>query len=251
MKVLRIEMEGAMTSFRYPHLHVGRQLSYPMPPPATIYGHVCSALGDWIDPGAARFAYIFSCAGAGDDLELLHIASVGSGRIDKAWGYEKNLDVQTNVFPRQILLHPKMILYLEAEAKTEEWLNHFRSPRYPVLLGRSQDLGGYKDVKIIDLEQSDFGYYEQTLLPWGMRDCIPDGATFQMPRFIDPQARNNVVWDRYIELKRRIWLPGRSVEAPKGAMQAMRREEDSSVWIDPESPDWHGGRRILAWHTWV
>ena len=244
-------MEGTVTSFRYPHLHVGRQPSYPMPPPATIYGHVCSALGDWESPESIRFAYSFSHAGTGHDLELLHMTAVGSGRLDKKWGHVRNIEVQTNVLPRQILLHPKLTLYLDAGDKTEFWTSVFRSPNYPVLLGRSQDLAAYRSVDIVELEQSEFGYLENTLLPWMMRDRLPYGTTFQMPKFIDPRARQSVTWDRYVVLDRRLWWPGGDGESPRGARSALRHASDGPVWIDPQSPAWGSGRRILIWHSWL
>ncbi len=251
MKALRIEMEGTVTSFRYPHLHVGRQPSYPMPPPSTIYGHICSALGDWIAPDSMRFAYSFSSAGSADDLELLHMASVGSGKIDKTWGYARNLDVQTNVLPRQILLHPRLTLYLDAGDKTEDWKDVFRSPRYPVLLGRSQDLAAYRSVEIVDLQESDFGYFENALLPWKLRDRLPDGTTFQMPKFINPNARHSVIWERYVVLEHRLWWRGKGAEPPRGAKSVMPHEGDGPMWIDPKSPQWGPGHRIVTWHSWV
>jgi CRISPR-associated protein Cas5t len=244
-------MEGTVTSFRYPHFHVGRQPSYPMPPPATIYGHASSAVGEWIEPDSARFAYTFSSAGSGDDLELLHMASVGKGRVQKDWAYPKNIEVQTNVLPRQLLLHPRLTLYLDAGAQTDAWLEFFRSPRFPVLLGRSQDLAAYRAVEIVELQQSDFGYFESTLLPWTLRDRLPDGTTFQMPKFINPEARHTVTWERYVVLERRVWWPGASVAAPRGARSALRHEGDGPVWVDPQSPAWGPGRRIVTWHRWV
>jgi CRISPR-associated protein Cas5t len=250
MRVLRIELDGTVTSFRYPHIHLGRQPSYPMPPPATIYGHVCSALGEWIERSSARFAYSFTCAGTGDDLELIYMTSVGSGRLDKAWGYTKNIEAQTNVLPRQVLLHPRLTLYLDAGKRTEEWLEAFRSPTFPVLLGRSQDLAAYRSVEIIQTEEREFGYFESTLLPWSLRDRLSDGITVQMPKFIDPAARHNVVWDRYVVLDRRLWWPSSEALPPKGARQAMRKEGDASVWVDPMSPLWGPGRRIISWHSW-
>lgn len=251
MKAVRIEMEGTVTSFRYPHFQVGRQPSYPMPPPATVYGHICSALGEWATAESIRFGYCFSHEGAGDDLELLHVAAVGSGRVDKAWGYARNIEVQTNVVPRQILLHPKLTLYLDAGEKTEYWAGVFRSPQYPVLLGRSQDLAAYREVGIVELEESGFGYFENTILPWAMRDRIPQGTTFQMPKFIDPHARHVVNWDRYVVLERRLWWPTKGVEPPKGARLGLPHEGDGPVWIDPQSPAWGKGRRIVAWHSWM
>lgn len=54
MQVLKIVLEGVTTSFRYPHFMLGVQPSFPPPPPATIYGHVCSALGEWVAPEGWR-----------------------------------------------------------------------------------------------------------------------------------------------------------------------------------------------------
>jgi CRISPR-associated protein Cas5t len=243
-------MDGTVTSFRYPHIHVGKQPTYPMPPPATIYGHVCSAFGDWKTHESARFAYSFFHDGTGDDLELLHMTSVGSGRMDKDWGHIRNIEVQTNVLPRQILLHPKLTLYLEAGSETEQWARAFRSPAYPVLLGRSQDLAAYASVELIELERAEFGYLENTLLPWSMRDRVPFGTTFQMPKFIDPRARHTVTWDRYVVLDRRLWWPSNKVKPPRGARLALPQSGDGSMWIDPSSPAWEEGRRIVIWHSW-
>ena len=251
MKTVRIEMEGTITSFRYPHLHVGRQPSYPMPPPATVYGHVCSALGEWMPADSMRFAYTFSHEGTADDLELLHMSAVGSGRLDKDWGHTRNIEVQTNVLPREILLHPKLSLYLDVGDEAEHWADVFRSPRYPVLLGRSQDLAAYRSVDVIELHQLEFGYFEDTLLPWAMRDRIPQGTTFQMPKFIDPRARHTVSWDRYVVLEHRLWWPSKEVEPPKGARSGLTHEGDGPVWVDPQSPAWGRGHRIVVWHSWI
>src|SRR6185437_5377318 len=189
-----------------------------------------------------RFGYCFSHDGTADDLELLHMAALSSGRLDKAWGHLRNIEVQTNVLPRQILLHPKLTLYLDAGDETGHWADIFRSPRYPVLLGRSQDLAAYRTVEVVELEESAFGYFEDTLLPWAMRDRIPQGTTFQMPKFIDPRARRSVNWDRYVVLEHRLWWPSKGVEAPKGARQGMRHQTDGPVWTDPQSPAWGQGR---------
>jgi CRISPR-associated protein Cas5t len=179
------------------------------------------------------------------------MTSVGSGQLDRAWGYAKNVEVQTNVLPRQLLLHPKLTLYLDAGAQTEHWEEIFRSPTYPVLLGRSQDLAAYRSVELVELEQAEFGYLENTLLPWPMRDRLPFGTTFQMPKFIDPRARHSVTWDRYVVLDRRLWWPNSRVEPPRGAKLALRHAGDGPVWIDPDSPSWGPGHRIVIWHSWI
>lgn len=108
-------MEGTTCSFRYPHFLVGRQPTYPLPPPATIYGHICSALGEWIDPQSLEFAYSFTHAGRADDLEHIHVATVGSGRPTKEWVHPVNLDVTVSPLPREIFVFPQMTLYLRSQ----------------------------------------------------------------------------------------------------------------------------------------
>jgi CRISPR-associated protein Cas5t len=250
MRALKVELEGTVTSFRYPHFHVGRQPSYPMPPPATIYGHICSAIGQLISRDAVRFAYSFQYESSGEDLELLHMTSAASGRIPKRWGHPKNIEVQTNVLPRQVLLHPQLTLYLDAGIQTENWIDFFRCPRYPVLLGRSQDLAAYRTVEVVQLNKCEWGYFENALLPWSMRERIPCGMTFQMPKFIDPLDRRRVSWERYIALDSRVWWPGGNREIPVGARKALPQEQDGPVWVDESSEMWGGGHRIVVWHSW-
>ncbi|MCS7070041.1 MAG: CRISPR-associated protein Cas5, partial [Anaerolinea sp.] len=73
MIALRIQIDGTVTSFRHPHFIHGVQPTYDMPPPATIYGHVCSALGDQVDPGSFRFALRFSAETRFTDYEHVHL----------------------------------------------------------------------------------------------------------------------------------------------------------------------------------
>src|SRR5215469_12194740 len=80
MRVLRVVLEAPVCSFRYPHFLVGRQVSFDMPPPATIYGHIASVLGDYTDPSSFRFAYRFTTLGKADDLEHQHIITPGGSR---------------------------------------------------------------------------------------------------------------------------------------------------------------------------
>src|ERR1039458_9248652 len=77
LPVLRISVEAPVTSFRYPHFLVGRQPSYSMPPPSTIYGHIGSALGELPDPGSFQFGYDFRFSGHSSDLEHQHIITAG------------------------------------------------------------------------------------------------------------------------------------------------------------------------------
>jgi CRISPR-associated protein Cas5t len=104
MQALKIVLEGVTTSFRYPHFMLGVQPGFPLPPPATIYGHVCSALGEWFDPEGVAFAYHFTVAGEGYDLEHIHVLSASSGKLPG--GERKALEGNINPFKRQISAVP-------------------------------------------------------------------------------------------------------------------------------------------------
>src|SRR5262249_41302879 len=73
MRAAKVRLTAPVASFRYPHFLVGRQASYAMPPPSTIYGHIASAVGDWINPRGLRFAYSVSYVARGMDLEHQHL----------------------------------------------------------------------------------------------------------------------------------------------------------------------------------
>ena len=81
MRVLKVVAEGITTSFRYPHFMQQIHPTFPMPPPATIYGHICSALGEWVSPEGVRFAYHFTHDGEVEDLEHIIVLSVATGKL--------------------------------------------------------------------------------------------------------------------------------------------------------------------------
>jgi CRISPR-associated protein Cas5t len=249
MRAVRVEAEGLTTSFRYPHFLVGRQPTFRMPPPATIYGHICSAAGEHLDPEGLRFGYVFRAGGSGDDLELLHMATVGKGRIRELGGIPKNLDVTTNVLPREILFQPRLTLYVTAEDDRVELLwRAFREPRYVVTLGRSQDLMAYRRVDLVDLHEQRDAYLEATLLPWSFRPRTTDGIGVTMPRFIDPNDRRNVIWSPFVMLENRAPI-NKDVGGPPRARRITRMSDDERWWVDADSPTIEGTQRAVIWHS--
>lgn len=250
MKVIKVEIEGLVTSFRYPHILVGRQPSYPAPPPSTIYGHLASALGDFFAPDGVRFACCFDTAGSGDDLETTWFTSVSTGKIDRKWGHVKNIEAQSNVLKRELLLHPRMTLYISVERDLERWLRCLREPAYPVILGRSQDLCAYRSVEEVELESSEDAYLDPGLLPWDLRAHLPAGISCQMPQYVDPNDRRRVRWARYVVLDERVWW-GKASSAPRGAPQALRRQGSPPLMVDPTTPEWSGARRAVVFQPWT
>lgn len=232
MKALKIELEGTATSFRYPHFQIGRQPTYRMPPPATIYGHIASVLGEFPNPTSLRFAYHFTYLGRGDDLEHIHQAVVA-----KPNQKGRNLDITVAPLPREILLRPRLTLYLDGP-DLETLRRAFRQPRYTVLLGRSQDLAAYRRVEVVELQRATQAYFENTLLPFDYRRRTAAGVTVNMPLFINPADRREVVWERYIVLERAL----------TPAQMLVWEGEDEGCWVDPEAPERRGLSRAVVWH---
>jgi CRISPR-associated protein Cas5t len=245
VRVLKVEAQGLTASFRYAHFLVGRQPTFRMPPPATIYGHVCSAVGEFIDRASLRFAYVFTYEGIGDDMEFMHMASVSRGKMPGAPHLARNLDVTINPTAREVLLFPHLTLYLDADDAIERLYHAFRAPRYAVVLGRSQDLMSYRSVEIIELEQSPRAYFEDMLLPWSYRPRLPTGVGVNMPRFIDPADRRRVLWSPFVVLQERLILA--DPDGPSGARAVARDDPDERVWIDPTAPRYRDRHRAVVW----
>jgi len=248
MKVLKVELQGLTTSFRYPHFLVGRQPTYRMPPPATIYGHICSAVGEWLPPESIKFGYCFYYAGRGNDLEHIHVITVSQGKFDKKWGFLKNIQAEINPLLREIIILPKLILYIDSPNMLNKLFDAFCSPYYPVILGRSQDLATYKYPKIIQLEKTSQGYFENTLLPWSYRTKTIAGVSVLMPRFINPEDRGQVEWERYVILEHRVFY---GIAQEQGVKTMVKYEGDEALWIDPDTPEIKGMKRAIVWHTFT
>lgn len=245
MRVLKIELEGTTTSFRYPHFLVGRQPSLPMPPPATIYGHVASALGEYPEPDSFRFAYVFTHQGSVDDFE--HTWLVKADRSARGWKHPANISANLSPIVRELFFSPRLTLYLQTP-DLETWRKAFLEPRYPVLLGRSQDLASYRSLEVIDLEQRDTGYYEHTLLPWSYRPRVRVGQGILMPRWINPDNRREVRWARYVVLNSRLFHPKPGQQESISEVITVSGASEI-LWVDPTSPVHRERQRILVWHS--
>ncbi len=238
MRVLKLVGEGITASFRYPHFMQGIHPTYEFPPPATIYGHICSALGEWVDPDGLEFAYHFTHAGKFDDVEHIHVLSGSSGKLPGT-KLPKVLEGAVNPFKRQMLFRPKLVLYINRP----EWLERFRNPHYTLTLGRSQDLFTYTDLSVIDLVQAEQAYFEHTLAPYQMTLNLASGYAMLMPRYLDYERNRQPTWARYMLLTRRIdsrhffYIEGQTQPQP--------------FWIDPATPQMDGVPMGLWFHSFV
>ncbi|MBI1298732.1 type I-B CRISPR-associated protein Cas5 [bacterium] len=241
MRVLKVVAEGQITSFRYPHFMQQIHPTYWMPPPSTIYGHISSALGEWFNPAGVSFAYQFTYEAKVKDVEHIIVLSP-TGERSKLPGTDitKVLEGNVNPFDRELLFRPRLVLYINQP----EWIDAFRSPRYAVVLGRSQDLFTYTSIEVIDLEQADRAYFEHTLAPHEMALQFGRGISVLMPRYVDNERNRAPTFQQYVMLQNRVHLPD------------SERLQFSNVsygpyWIDPSSAVDKGSHLGLPFLTFV
>jgi CRISPR-associated protein Cas5t len=239
MQVLKVVAEGATTSFRYPHFMQQIHPSYPMPPPATIYGHICSALGELVDPAGVQFAYHFTHQGDVTDMEHIMVLAAATGKLPGTQ-LPKVQEGNVNPFERSLLFQPRLTLYLNRP----EWEAAFRSPRYAVVLGRSQDLFTYTEVSVIELEQAERAYFEHTLAPHAMSLQTMRGVTVPMPRFLDYERNRAPTFEQYVVLQERVYLPNNDVIS-------FGQVSYGPYWVDPTTLESRGARRGLAFLSFV
>ncbi len=237
MEVLKIVAEGLTTSFRYPHFMQGVHPTFEMPPPATIYGHICSALGEWVPPDGIEFAYHFTYQAKFDDVEHIHILTSAGGKLPGT-RFPKVADGPVNPFKRTILFQPKLVLYINKP----EWADAFISPRYPVVLGRSQDLFTYTRVSRVKLGSVGSAYFEHTLAPYRMALQTGRGYAVLMPRFLDYARGRIPSFARYVVLARRVYTED---------FVKYQEHPVEKYWVDPESTEEKGALLGLLFHTFV
>jgi CRISPR-associated protein Cas5t len=205
LRALKVAVSAQTTSFRYPRVQVGRQPSFEMPPPATIYGHLAGVIGDWFDPDGMEFAYVFEHAGRADDLETIHPIARGPGKptlARRGWPFPVNLQFETNIQRRQFLLKPRLTLYLRSpdEAALERFRDSFLSPYYSYILGRSQDLATCHSAEMVDLATSSDAFFENTLLPFNWRPWVLPGVTVLLPSVTDYNRGRLSLQERYLQI---------------------------------------------------
>ena len=259
MRVAKICIHAPVVSFRYPHFLVGRQVSYDMPPPSTVYGHLASALGQWPDPRPLQFAYEFTFVSKGFDLEHQHI--IWPGRPDKlsteesarlrTWQKSYPLAVGGAVqpTPREFLFDANLTLYLQPADVAAA----FRSPVFPVVLGRSQDLAAILSAQEINLVSARGAYFENTLLPFSWRPRTGFGATLLMSRFITPPPEREATFQRYVALRRgdRVFGGETGLDSASSRRLVNIDQDPGPWWVDPTSAADHGVYRGVLFHSFV
>jgi CRISPR-associated protein Cas5t len=172
MRFLRVKVDSWISSFRYPKFQHGYQPTLPIPPPSTILGLISAAKGEIVSPNDISFGYLFFSSSRGTDLEKIY--ELGKNKI------------KTNVLTREFLFNCTLYLYMDQC----EFYDHFRSPYYQLLLGRSTDLAEVSDIKIVDMEKRAHAQLGHTVMPLhsgaaGIVQPLPISFTQTIPREIE------------------------------------------------------------------
>jgi CRISPR-associated protein Cas5t len=250
--ILKVVLEGFTASFRYPHFVQGIHLTYEMPPPATIYGLISAVVGDYFDPQAMRFAIHFCYRAKFEDYEHLHFPPADIKKKEDRAFYKQiqarfgtaDLPPAINPFVREMLFEPTLTLYLDQTVLDGiDLMTAFRQPRYPVVLGRSQDLMSIRPPEIINLSAGEPYFVSGTLL--SLAEAAQVGGQFYavtMPRYISPARQ--VEWGQYAVLP--------DTRRPPIQHDGLRLN-DEPVWVDtgehhPTEPTLS---RAVCWHSWT
>jgi len=182
MKVFRIKIQSWTASFRYPNFILGYQPSLDVPALSTILGLINAAAGEFLYHDTIELAYYFEYEAKSTDLETIYQIE-----IDKKKLSPKLQGITSNVINREFLYGCTLFLYL----KEERLAAYFRKPVFQLLLGRSSDLASVKEIKQVELEQTDSAKclagqivpFEGNFLP-GQILPLPKYFTFENPRQI-------------------------------------------------------------------
>jgi CRISPR-associated protein Cas5t len=258
----RIVIEAPVLSFRYPHFLVGRQPSYDMPPPSTIYGHIASAMGELPDRNSVRFAYHFSSSSRGIDLEHQHIVWRGTpdklskeeSQKFKRWRADNSPALAAAVQPtlHDFLFGCRLVLYIDPAPLAEA----FDEPIFCANFGRSQDLVKIERVETVTLKRANGAYLERTLLPFReMRQRTGYGTTALMPRYIGPPPERQPEFETYIILRETIFAgetdPSLIARDSHKRLITSHDNTDETWFVDPDSPVIAGVNRAVIFHGFV
>lgn len=149
-KAVKVRISGYTASFRTPGL-AAYQLTLKVPPLSTIFGLISAAVGELLHPSNIDWVgYRFDYQGIGTDLET----------IQQIKHRKRPLYAGKNVKYREFLVYPQLILYLPTK-----WKSFFEKPRYPLLLGRTQDIAYVNQIEAIELLSVDQDKLNGVILP--------------------------------------------------------------------------------------
>lgn len=174
LRALHVVIRAYTASFRAPGISAGYQITLPVPPLSSVYGLLAAAVGKDVSPETVWVGYRFQAQALAEDLEKIVIFSPKGPVWDAKLGQVQSMPIR-----REFLVNPVLHLYIPAA----EWLRSaLHTPRYPLLLGRSQDVATVEHMQEVDLEPAEEGEVEGILLPFptpGVQSLV-----FNLPTYL-------------------------------------------------------------------
>lgn len=224
LRGVAIELAGYTASFRVPGF-LAYQLTLPLPPLSSVYGLLSAARGDWVTPTDVQWL-AYTCDYATRAMDLEAIVTFERPKVT-----DVARPAQRNVIRREFLVYPRLTLYLPTT-----WDSAFRHPRFPLLLGRSQDVASVEAVRPVELSDADEGEAWGTLLPLhvAMESRVP-GLIHNLPIAFGPDPERRLLGVHPFTLldaqihRARVSAPGWLLLAPSGdrVIPVYRRE-----WVE-------------------
>jgi CRISPR-associated protein Cas5t len=129
MEVYSVDITTMTSSFRYPMLISGTQLTLEVPPLSTILGLINAAAGHYLSYKGCFIGYYFEYGGKAIDVETIYMAEINK---------KGNLlpSTRSNVVKREFLFDNFLRLY----CSQKKIIDYLKCPYFPIVLGRSSDL---------------------------------------------------------------------------------------------------------------
>jgi len=175
MDAMRYDITAYTASFRLPGT-MGYQATAPVPPPSTIFGLLSAAVGTDVGPeDVAWIAYRFTFAARATDLEKIIVHSKRGPFQDAKLGAVNSVPIK-----REFLYEPHLVLYLPQGTFERD----LARPRFPICLGRSQDVATVERAKPTDLAAADEADLEGVLVPFPAEGRVPSSAILGLPTYM-------------------------------------------------------------------
>lgn len=125
---------------------------------------------DWI-------AYRFSSGARATDLEKIIAFGPNGPFYDSKLGGVNTLPIK-----REFLFQPRLILYIPPDTLESE----LKRPRYPLCLGRSQDVASVDSITLTELSLVTEAEIDGVLVPFPAKGNVPSSAVLSFPTCMQP-----------------------------------------------------------------
>jgi len=187
MELYAIDIRSWTASFRYPNLISGIQPTLEVPPLSTVLGLINAAAGYYIKHNQFSIGYYFEFKGKETDLETIYMIDSNKGRATN--------NAKSNVIKREFLFENFLRIYVS----DEKIVDYLKSPVYPLVLGRMNDLAsvdvaGIHKKDLLEVDNAD--KIKGQIIPF-KNNYLP-GVIQALPKyFSDSIPRQNIGTESY------------------------------------------------------